>query len=307
QRVGQCLRDDREIHARDARAEREPAEHESEQPRNGEHHEHREPEHVEAVPVPRQLLPVQEHHEVGQLGMAVYAARADLAHQVHAHRVAAEREERAVTEAQYAGVAPDQIERDREQRIAEILAEQRHRERRHVERRALRHGEVRLGAAVVTEQSCGQHHASAARPFCGKSPRGRFWMNTIRNRSTRIFATTAPTAGSSSLLTTPSERPLTSVPQRLPTPPNTTTMKESTMYACPRFGPTFVSCDSATPATPAMPAPRPNVSASIRAVLMPIVFAIARFCVTARISRPSRVRFRTSKSSANTSRLKTRM
>ena len=90
-------------------------------------HQHREPELIEAVPVPGQLVPVQEHHEVRQLGIAVDAACTDLAHQVHAHRVAAEREERAVAQAQDAGVAPDEIERDREQRVAEVLAEQLHR------------------------------------------------------------------------------------------------------------------------------------------------------------------------------------
>ena len=41
---------------------------------------------------------------------------------------------------------------------------------------------------------------------------------------------------------------------------------------------------------PAMPEPSPKVSASMRAVRMPIEAAIWRFCVTARISRPSRVK-----------------
>ena len=41
---------------------------------------------------------------------------------------------------------------------------------------------------------------------------------------------------------------------------------------------------------PAMPDPSPKVSASMRAVRMPMAAAMARFCVTARISRPSRVR-----------------
>ena len=38
-----------------------------------------------------------------------------------------------------------------------------------------------------------------------------------------------------------------------------------------------------------MPAPKPNVIASTRSVRMPIARAIARFCVTARISSPNRV------------------
>jgi hypothetical protein len=98
QRVGHRLGDDREIDAGDAGAEREPAEAEGEQARHHDDHQRREPEHVEAVPVPRQLRIVQEHHEVGQDRIAVDAAIADLAHQVHAHRVATEREEGAVTE-----------------------------------------------------------------------------------------------------------------------------------------------------------------------------------------------------------------
>ncbi|MGY3464263.1 hypothetical protein ACVW0I_001134 [Bradyrhizobium sp. LM6.11] len=48
-------------------------------------------------------------------------------------------------------------------------------------------------------------------------------------------------------------------------------------------------CDSATPAMPAMPEPRPKVSASTREVAMPIEAAMRRFCVTARISSPSAV------------------
>src|SRR5690606_20900913 len=117
-------------------------------------------------------------------------------------------------------------------------------ERRHVERRVGRHDEIRdrnghghdaergeeePPASVVRQQSSEQHQPSAARPFCGNSPLGRFWMNRIKNTSTRIFASTAPTSGSSSLLTTPRPRPLTSVPHRFPTPPKTTTMNESTI------------------------------------------------------------------------------
>jgi len=42
---------------------------------------------------------VQEHHEVGENRHAIDAAAADLAHQVHAHGIAAERKEGAVAEA----------------------------------------------------------------------------------------------------------------------------------------------------------------------------------------------------------------
>ena len=132
QRVAERLRDDREVDARHARPEREPAEHQREQRRHEHHHQHREPEVVEPVPEPRQPLPVQEHHEVGQHRIAVDAARADLPHQVHAHRVAAEREERRVAEAEDAAVAPDEIDGQREHRVAQVLADER--QRRTVER-----------------------------------------------------------------------------------------------------------------------------------------------------------------------------
>lgn len=73
------------------------------------------------------------------------------------------------------------------------------------------------------------------------------------------------------------------------------TINESMIYDCPRFGPTLVNWLSATPATPAIPDPRPKVMASTHSVRIPIALAIARFCETARISRPIRVRFNTAR------------
>ncbi len=55
----------------------------------------------------------------------VDAAGPDLAHQVHAHRIAAEREEGAVAEREDAAIAPHEVERDREQRVGEIFPHQR--------------------------------------------------------------------------------------------------------------------------------------------------------------------------------------
>ncbi len=116
QRVGHRLRDDREIDAGDAAAEREPAEHEGEQARHQQHHQRGVGEMIEAVPVDRQFRPIQEHHEVGQDRVGIDAAGADLPHQIHAHGIAAEREEGAVAERQDAGIAPDQVDRERQQR-----------------------------------------------------------------------------------------------------------------------------------------------------------------------------------------------
>ncbi|MEY9268799.1 hypothetical protein ABIF23_008194 [Bradyrhizobium elkanii] len=112
-------------------------------PGTREHHQRGKPELVEAVPVPGQLAPVQEHHEVRQDRVAVDAAAADLAHQVHAHRVAAQREERAVAEREDTAIAPDQIDREREDGVADIFAPQRDQIGRHLEHRALRQQQVR--------------------------------------------------------------------------------------------------------------------------------------------------------------------
>ena len=75
-----------------------------------------------AAPVPGIGLPVEEHHEVRQVAL-VDAVVADRAHQVHAHRVAAEREEQPVAQRQDAGVAPDQVHRQRHDRVAHDLAD----------------------------------------------------------------------------------------------------------------------------------------------------------------------------------------
>ena len=55
---------------------------------------------------------------------------------------------------------------------------------------------------------------------------------------------------------------------------------------------------------PAMPEPRPKVMASTQLVRMPMAAAMRRFWVTARISRPKRVRRMTASRAANTTRQK---
>ena len=78
---------------------------------------------LEAIPIDRQFRPIQEHHEVRQDRVGVDAARTDLPHQVHAHGVAAEREKGTLPERENAGIAPDQVDRQRQQRKAKVLAE----------------------------------------------------------------------------------------------------------------------------------------------------------------------------------------
>ena len=58
---------------------------------------------------------------------------------------------------------------------------------------------------------------------------------------------------------------------------------------------------------PATPEPRPKVMASTQLVRMPIGAAMRRFWVTARISRPNRVRRITASRAANTTRQKMTM
>ncbi len=73
------------------------------------------------------------------------------------------------------------------------------------------------------------------------------------------------------------------VPSRFCTPPNTTTMNVSTIYACPAVGPVAPSIVNELPATPASPEPSAKVSASTLLVLMPAAPLMTRFCVTARM------------------------
>ena len=60
-------------------------------------------------------------------------------------------------------------------------------------------------------------------------PWGRFWMKAMMNTSTAILASTAPVQPSRNLFRMPSPSAAYTVPASWPTPPSTTTMKESTM------------------------------------------------------------------------------
>src|SRR5262249_25841655 len=242
--VGEHLGDDREIDAGDAAAEGEPAEHQGKHSWDQHDHDERVGEMLEAVPIDRQLGPVQEHHEIGPYRIGVDAAGADLPHQIHAHGVAAEREEGAVAKREDAAIAPDQIDRERQDRVADVFAEQRDEIARQVEGRGSWHeqieqwhrdrdgGEQRQENGRAAVERAGERegaHASTARPLSANSPRGRFRMNRMISTRIAILPSTAPANGSRNLLAMPSVKEPTSVPQRLPTPPNTTTMNESRM------------------------------------------------------------------------------
>src|SRR5215472_16640709 len=107
----------------------------------------------------------------------------------------------------------------------------RHREieDRHQERGSRDHDQKNRGAAIERADEEVRAHASTALPLSANRPRGRFWMNRMMNTRMAILPSTAPATGSRNLLAMPSTNEPTSVPHRLPTPPNTTTMKLSMM------------------------------------------------------------------------------
>src|SRR5262249_25603497 len=84
---------------------------------------------------------------------------------------------------------------------------------------------------AVVERANGQEtpHASTARPLSANNPRGRFWMKRMMITRMAILPRTAPANGPRNLLAMPRKMAPRKVPQRLPTPPKTTTMKESTI------------------------------------------------------------------------------
>ena len=99
--------------------------------------------------------------------MAVDPAGADFAHQVHAHDVAAEREESAVPKREDAGVAPDQVERKREEGKADVLAEERH--------QIVRQVQGRSGRQTVQERDRDQEdqrHDRKRQPAAGREEAG---------------------------------------------------------------------------------------------------------------------------------------
>jgi len=93
--------------------------------------------------------------------MAVDAARTDLAHQIHAHRVAAERKESAVPERQDAAIAPDEIEGERQDRVGEVFAEQHHRAGADMEKRVRRHQQIGDGHKNGEGGQQGEENAAA--------------------------------------------------------------------------------------------------------------------------------------------------
>ncbi len=122
--VGQRLGDDREVHALDARAEREAAEHVGEQPRHQHHQRRAIPEMLSEAPVPGIRLPVEEHHEVRQLAVVDAVARRSGASGTCPSRSRPGRRTAPWPEREDARVAPHQVHRQRHDRVADDLAAQ---------------------------------------------------------------------------------------------------------------------------------------------------------------------------------------
>src|SRR5262249_17729867 len=128
--------------------------------------------------------------------------------------------------------------------VTDVFAEQRDEIAREVEGRRSRHeqieqrhqdrnaGEQRQEDGRAAVECTGERegaHASTARPLSANSPRGRFWINRMISTRIAILPRAAPANGSRHLFATPSVSAPTNVHQRLPTPPNTTSMNESMM------------------------------------------------------------------------------
>ncbi len=166
------LGDDREVDPADAAAEREVAEHEREQ--RGHHHDREQSERhaVERLPEERQIGHPVPHHEVGE-HVAVDAAGADLEHQVHAHRVGPEPEEDPVAQGEDSGVAPDQVDAQREDSVGQELAEEVQGEVGDPQRRP-------RGQRVERGQHHHQQHRQADEPPALKTPHSVPWSRRGR-------------------------------------------------------------------------------------------------------------------------------
>src|SRR5579871_3866427 len=99
---------------------------------------------------------------------------------------------------------------------------------RHEDRRDSEKREEARAERPDEAETRGTHrrHASTARPFRAKRPRGRFWMNRMMKTRSAILPRTAPAKGSRNLFAMPIDKAAIKVPQRLPTPPKTTTRNE---------------------------------------------------------------------------------
>ena len=150
------MRHDGEIDAGDPGAECQKAEHKRQNARHQQDQQQRHREMADALPEPGQLAPVEKHHEIRKLGIAIDAPIANLAHQVHAHHIAAQCKEGGMSQAQDPQIAPHQIQRHRQQGVTEIFTQQGDGIAAHIQDAALRQQQVGCRSQQHTQPDQGQ-------------------------------------------------------------------------------------------------------------------------------------------------------
>ncbi|CAB5005853.1 unannotated protein [freshwater metagenome] len=111
---------------------------------------------------------------------------------------------------------------------------------------------------------------------------------------TAIGEYTGPMSPPTAAATMPTSTPPTRVPGMFPTPPMTTTVKPRTSRGSASLGLTDRPVPYTMPASAAIAAAAPKVSACILLMLTPSVLAVAGSMAEARSAVPNRVRVRTS-------------
>ena len=163
-----------------------------------------------------------------------------------------------------------------------------------VPRRDQHHGEEEEreeDAGAPVDQLLGHAHASTARPRCGNSPRGRFWMKRMMKTRIRILPSTAPATGLEELVRDAEREGRRERPPEVPRAAEHHHEERVDDVALPEVRRDVVDLAERHAREPGDPRARARRSARRPApVRMPISAAIARFCVTARICSPSGVR-----------------
>ena len=147
---GQRLGEDREVRAAHPLPEHQQAQHAA-PPAVGSTHHHGQREHRVAERLPQRRQLSRRRSTTMKSGRLPGAGVDQL--QVHAHRVAAEAEEHALAEGEHAAVPPGQVDADRDDREAEVLAP--------------------AGRAGTADSVSGRHARAAGPPTTSEAPPGR--------------------------------------------------------------------------------------------------------------------------------------
>src|SRR5512134_330610 len=151
--------------------------------------------------------------------------------------------------------------------------------------------------AVLRERLAGRHSNFSMRS--PSKPRGR--NSSTRNISTYIEA--SPAAGTKWMVmprTTPTSSAASTTPQKLPSPPITTTTKATVMISAPIAGCTTVIGANSAPPSAAMPTPSITIAAMYGCRRMPRAATMSGRWIPARTTRPKEVRCSSSQMPAST-------